>query len=207
MTNVKCYWTRKILLIRYSSISNFKKGLKTSPCYSRNGSLSRKCPVLEIRMYTSLCPSSLACKYECVEALQLHSDTQSHWSSGSTVCLLPRGSAVHIQGIHPHVQQWNWVLLTMIGPLCSRCRDNRSVSPSANPVRRILVPYIPSMSMMVIGHSLLYKDKDGAVCCMMFIELLDDDWCLMGSKYLEYNSRIRKWTIKRQKIINRIIIE
>jgi hypothetical protein len=31
------------------------------------------------------------------------------------------------------------------------------------------------MSMMVIGHSLLYLDKDGAVGCMMFIDLLDDD--------------------------------
>ncbi len=62
--------------------------------------------------------------------------------------------------------------------------------------RRILVPYIPSMSMTVIGHSLLYKDKDGAVCCMMFIDLLDDRWCLTGSKYLEYNSRNRQWTIK-----------
>jgi hypothetical protein len=46
--------------------------------------------------------------------------------------------------------------------------------------------------MMVIGHSLLYKDKDGAVCCMMFIDFLGDDGCLTESKYLEYNSRIRK---------------
>jgi hypothetical protein len=73
---------------------------------------------------------------------------------------------------------------------------NVHVLPSANPVWRILVPYITSMSMMVIGHSLLYKDKDGAVCCMMFIDLLDDRWCLTGSKYLEYNSRNRQWTIK-----------
>ncbi len=29
----------------------------------------------------------------------------------------------------------------------------------------------PSMSMMVIGHTLLYWDKDGAVWCMMFIDL------------------------------------
>jgi hypothetical protein len=36
-------------------------------------------------------------------------------------------------------------------------RNNEgTVSPSANPVWRILVPYIPFMSMMVIGHSLLY---------------------------------------------------
>jgi hypothetical protein len=42
--------------------------------------------------------------------------------------------------------------------------------------------------MMVIGHWLLYEDKDSAVCCMMFIDLLDGDvQQVIGSKYLEYN--------------------
>jgi hypothetical protein len=45
-----------------------------------------------------------------VEALQLHSNTQSHWSSRSTVCIPPRGAVVRVLGMHPHLQ-WNWVLL------------------------------------------------------------------------------------------------
>jgi hypothetical protein len=45
-----------------------------------------------------------------VEALQLHSNTQSLWSSGSTVCSLPGGAAVHVPGLHSHLQ-WNQVLL------------------------------------------------------------------------------------------------
>ncbi len=36
-----------------------------------------------------------------VEALQFHSNTQSHWSSGSTVCFLSRG----ISGLHPQDAQ------------------------------------------------------------------------------------------------------
>ncbi len=35
-------------------------------------------------------------------------------------------------------------------------REAELVLPSANPSWRLLVLYIPSMSMMVIGHSLLY---------------------------------------------------
>ncbi len=45
-----------------------------------------------------------------VEALQLHSNTQSHWSSGSTISLPPMGAAICIPGMYPHLQ-WNWVLL------------------------------------------------------------------------------------------------
>ncbi len=41
-----------------------------------------------------------------------------------------------------------------------------TVLPSANLVLENIG--IPSMSMMIIGHSLLN-------CCMMFIDLLDDD--------------------------------
>jgi hypothetical protein len=35
-----------------------------------------------------------------VEALQLLSNTQSHWTSGSTVCSPPRWAAVHAPGMH-----------------------------------------------------------------------------------------------------------
>jgi hypothetical protein len=35
--------------------------------------------------------------------------------------------------------------------------------------------------MTVIGHLLLYLDKDGAVWCMMFIDLLDD-CCSCGDR-------------------------
>ncbi len=45
-----------------------------------------------------------------VEALQLHSNAQSHWSSCSIVCSPPSGRAVHVPRIHPHLQ-WNQVLL------------------------------------------------------------------------------------------------
>jgi hypothetical protein len=45
-----------------------------------------------------------------VEALQLHSNTQSPWSSGSTVCFPSGGTAVCIPEMHPHLQ-WNRVLL------------------------------------------------------------------------------------------------
>jgi hypothetical protein len=38
--------------------------------------------------------------YKHVEALQFHSTTQSHWSSGSTVCFPSRGSAVCVPGMH-----------------------------------------------------------------------------------------------------------
>jgi hypothetical protein len=45
-----------------------------------------------------------------VEALQLHSKTQSYWSSVSTVSFPPREAAVRVLGMHPH-RQWNRVLL------------------------------------------------------------------------------------------------
>ncbi len=45
-----------------------------------------------------------------MEALHLHSNTHSHWSSGSTVCFSPRGDAVRVLGMHPHLQ-CNQVLL------------------------------------------------------------------------------------------------
>jgi hypothetical protein len=45
-----------------------------------------------------------------VEAQQLHSNTQSHWSSGSTVSFLPRMATVCLPGMNPHLQ-WNCVLL------------------------------------------------------------------------------------------------
>jgi hypothetical protein len=48
-------------------------------------------------------------------------------------------------------------------------------SPSASLVLENIGVVYPSMSMIVIGHSLLYKDKDGAVWCMMFIDSLGDD--------------------------------
>ncbi len=34
--------------------------------------------------------------------------TQSHWSSGSTVCFRSRGSVVHVRGMHP-LSLWNQV--------------------------------------------------------------------------------------------------
>jgi hypothetical protein len=52
----------------------------------------------------------------------------------------------------------------IVGPL---------VLPSANPVLENIGLYTPCM--MVIGHSLLNEDKDCAICCVMFIDLLDDD--------------------------------
>jgi hypothetical protein len=33
-----------------------------------------------------------------VDSLQLHSNTHSHWCSGSTICSLPRGTMVHLPG-------------------------------------------------------------------------------------------------------------
>ncbi len=42
------------------------------------------------------------CKRKSVEALQLHSNTQSHWSRGSTVRFLPRGAAVCAPGECTH---------------------------------------------------------------------------------------------------------
>jgi hypothetical protein len=41
-----------------------------------------------------------------VELLHSHTITQFHWSSGSTVCFLPRRAAVRVQGMHTHF--WNW---------------------------------------------------------------------------------------------------
>jgi hypothetical protein len=49
---------------------------------------------------------------------------------------------------------------------------------------------------MVIGHSLLYQGKDGAVCCMMFIDLLGDDGCLTGSKY----SRLQGLLMQKERV-------
>ncbi len=40
-------------------------------------------------------------------ALQFHFNTQSHWSSGSTICFPSRGSVVRVPGMH--ILQWNWV--------------------------------------------------------------------------------------------------
>jgi hypothetical protein len=53
--------------------------------------------------------------YKIVEALQVHTNTQSHWSSGSTIRFPPRGAAVRIPGMHPHLQ-WNQVLLLDMSP-------------------------------------------------------------------------------------------
>ncbi len=50
-----------------------------------------------------------------MEALQLHSNTQSHWSSGSTTCFLPRGEVIRVPGMQPHLQ-WNQVLLLAMSP-------------------------------------------------------------------------------------------
>ncbi len=45
-----------------------------------------------------------------VEPLAIsHTTTQSHLSSGSTVCFPPGGTAVCTSGVHPHF--WNWDLL------------------------------------------------------------------------------------------------
>ncbi len=43
-----------------------------------------------------------------IEAPQFHSNTQSHWSSESTICFPPSGSAVRTLGMHP-LSQWNQV--------------------------------------------------------------------------------------------------
>jgi hypothetical protein len=48
--------------------------------------------------------------YCIVEALQLHSNTQPHWSSGSTICSLPRGAVVRVPGMYS-LLQWKQVLL------------------------------------------------------------------------------------------------
>jgi hypothetical protein len=44
-----------------------------------------------------------------VEALQLHSHIQSHWSSESVICFLHEGAAVRVPGMRPHLQ-WNQVV-------------------------------------------------------------------------------------------------
>jgi hypothetical protein len=51
----------------------------------------------------------------------------------------------------------------------------RMICLSTNPFWRILVLCIRSMSIVVIGLSLLFSDKDCVVCCIMFIDLLGDD--------------------------------
>ncbi len=65
----------------------------------------------------------------------------------------------------------SWMLHSLFScPLCALL----NVSPSTNPIGDYWSRISPSMSMIVIGHSLLYSDKDGAVWCMMFIDSLDD---------------------------------
>jgi hypothetical protein len=49
-----------------------------------------------------------------VELLHSHTTTQSHWSSGSTICFLPRGAAVCVPRMHPHF--WNWDLRLGMSP-------------------------------------------------------------------------------------------
>jgi hypothetical protein len=41
-----------------------------------------------------------------------HTTTQSHWSSGSTICFPLGWAAIRILGMHPHL--WNWDLLLTI---------------------------------------------------------------------------------------------
>jgi hypothetical protein len=55
-----------------------------------------------------------------VEALQRHSNTQSNWS----ICFFPRGTVVHVPGMHPHLQ-WNWILLLTM----SRYRSDPNMIP------------------------------------------------------------------------------
>ncbi len=56
-----------------------------------------------------LCPNG-----KCVEALQIHSNTQSFWSSGSINCLLPTWGGSNSQlGMHQHVQRNRVLLLAM----------------------------------------------------------------------------------------------
>jgi hypothetical protein len=55
-----------------------------------------------------------------VELLNFHTTTQSHWSSRTTVCFLPRGAAIRTLGVHPHFGNWD-LLLAM-----SRYIHNRS---------------------------------------------------------------------------------
>jgi hypothetical protein len=45
-----------------------------------------------------------------VELRHSHTTTQSHWSSGSTVCSPPRGAMDCVPGMHPQLQ-WSRVLL------------------------------------------------------------------------------------------------
>jgi hypothetical protein len=56
------------------------------------------------------------------------------------------------------VSPFNWINQVMeeVGRMFNKEASRGSVSPSANPVWRKLVLYIPSMSMVVIGLSLLY---------------------------------------------------
>ncbi len=50
--------------------------------------------------------------YGTVKLLYSDTTTQSHWSSGSTVCFPPRGASVRAPRVHLHF--WNWdLLLTM----------------------------------------------------------------------------------------------
>jgi hypothetical protein len=56
---------------------------------------------------TGKSPSHVAGGGSPVEVLQLHSNTRSYWSSGSTICL---GAVVHILGMNPYLL-WNCVLL------------------------------------------------------------------------------------------------
>ncbi len=55
---------------------------------------------------------------------RVHSNKQSHWSSGSTVCFLPRRVAVRILGMHPHIP-WNRVLLLAMS--CYMPKEKRNI--------------------------------------------------------------------------------
>ncbi len=44
---------------------------------------------------------------DIVELMDSHTITQSHLSSGSTVCFLPGGAAVHVLGMHPYFWKWD----------------------------------------------------------------------------------------------------
>jgi hypothetical protein len=79
-----------------------------------------------------------------VKDLQLHSNKQSHWSSSSTVCFLPRGTAVRVPGMHSCLQ-WNQALLLAK----YRYIDNPNMiqtlaSPSTGSLTRLLADNVKS---------------------------------------------------------------
>jgi hypothetical protein len=75
-------------------------------CYSGDPDVIRSLALAPlIGCFTRLCADNVKSPHQVtrgspVEALKFHSNTQSHWSSGPTVCLLSRGSAVCILGMH-----------------------------------------------------------------------------------------------------------